>query len=1001
MKKLSTLIIAVLSCFCFSLVNAQNITVRGTVTDEKGETLPAVSVLVKGGTTGTQTDVSGNFVISAPPNGTLVFTYIGFQTQEIPINNQTSLKVQLQSTSQQLEQVVVVGYGVQRKSDVTGSVAKVEGGELAKQQVLTPTQAVQGKVAGVQVISSGDPNANPTVRIRGVGTMLGGANPLYVVDGVITDDIRNINNADIVSMDILKDASATAIYGMRAANGVILITTKKGQAGKMVIAYDGNFGVREVSHLVDMAGAQQYAGYLNEANIYYGSGDPLITEAQLAAGANTDWYDAILKNGFQQNQNISVSGGGDKGTYFISAGLITDAGIVRTNHFNRFTIRSNNDYNLAKWLKLSNLISFSRGQGRNIDFGVFNSAYRAAPYVPATRDGKYGNTSLSNNVSNPLVTLDKLNDGIRGNRFQGTFAADIKPLEWLSLRSSFGVDLNFFKSTAYSYQFDNAGDNGIFITPGGNQLRNNSGLTINDFENTKWVWDNTATITKKYDLHNITFLAGVTSEYYRQNVLTGFRQNVPEDRDQWYLEAGTPAGSTNNNTGDKWSRSSFISRLNYSYDNRYLLTATFRADGTSRFPSQNRWGYFPSIGLGWNIINEDFMDDQKLFSALKLRGSWGRVGNDQIPTDVYFPIAAINIPYIFAGSEIQGIRFDQLPDRNVKWETTEEIDIGLDYGFLNGKLTGEIDYYNKKTKNALTTITIPGILGDINNEFITNAATFRNSGFEFSANWNQQVNEELDYTIYGNFSTNKNKIENLNGGQPLNRGNPGGNQGFTTRSDNGQPIASFYLLQVDGVFQNEAEIAGSAQPNAIPGDLRYRDISGDGAITDADRAFSGAYIPKITYGFGGTVNYKNFDFSLSTYGTGGGKIYNGKKAGRFEAGDNLVADVVNNRWTPNNPSNSEPRASLTQLPASTYFLENGSFFRINNLTLGYSLPKDLISKYKMERVRIYFSAQNLATITGYSGFTPEFQSTDVLAAGVELGVYPTTRTYSFGVSVGF
>jgi len=999
MKKLFT--IAVLLCLNFNLF-AQNITVTGTVNDDDGIPLPGVSVVLKGAGKGTQTNVNGKFSISAPPDGTLTFSFIGFQTQEVPINNQTTINISLRTSAKELEQVVVVGYGVQRKSDVTGSVARVKGEELAKQQVLTPTQALQGKVAGVQIISSGDPNANPTVRIRGVGTMFGGATPLYVVDGVITDDIRNINNADIVSMDILKDASATAIYGMRAANGVLIITTKKGKSGKLTIAYDANVGVREVSKLVDMAGAQQYAGYLNEASIYYGTGDPLITNAMLQAGGNTDWYDVITRNGFQQNHNLSASGGSEKGTYFLSAGYVGDEGIIQTNKFDRYTIRSNTDYNLVKWLKLTNQLSFSHVKGRGVDGAAFNLAYRAAPHIPSKVNGLYGNTSLSNNVGNPLLGLEKVNNSGYGDRIQGTLAADVKPLSWLALKSSFGADLNFFNIRNYSYKFDNSGPNNVFLTSGGNQLRTNSGLTVNSINTYKWVWDNTATITKKVDAHDFTFLAGITSEQLKFNNLIGTRINVPENEDQWYLGAGSTVGATNDNTADKWTRSSFISRLSYSYNNRYLLTSTFRADASSRFPSQNRWGYFPSLGLGWIVSNEDFMKDQQIFSNLKLRGSWGRVGNDQIGTDVYFPIAAVNIPYFFGGSENLGIRFEELPDKNVRWEITEEFDLGLEFGLLNGKLTGEVDYYNKKTKDALIEINIPGILGDNNSKFITNAASFKNTGLEFSLNWNNRISDRLNYTVGGNIATNKNRITNLNGGQALPDGSIGGNQGYTTVSDNGHPIGSFYLLQVDGVFQNETEVAASAQKDAKPGDLRYKDLSGDGIISDADRTFSGAYIPKLTYGLSATVNYTNFDFSLTTYGTGGGKIYNGKKAARgIDGRDNIEAEAVKNRWTPNNPSNSEPRATLGQLPASTYFLENGDFFRINNLTIGYTLPKSLITKYKVDRVRIYASAQNLATITGYSGFTPELQSGNTTNAGIELGIYPSTRTYSFGVNVGF
>ncbi|WP_069659281.1 SusC/RagA family TonB-linked outer membrane protein [Arcticibacter eurypsychrophilus] len=1009
MRKLYTNLLGCILVFFFILGNAfaqGSITVKGKVTDAiNGEALIGVSIKLKGSTQGTSTDVSGAFTINMPSNGILIFTYIGFVSTEIPINNQTTLNVKLKTSSAALDEVIVVGYGTQRKSDITGSVARIKGADIASQPVLAATQAIQGKIAGVQIISSGDPNSLPTVRIRGTGTMKAGANPLYVVDGILTEDIRNINNADIVSMDILKDASATAIYGMRAANGVLLITTKKGKTGKMVIAYDGQAGIKEAAHLVNMAGPSQYAGYLNEASIYYGTGDELITAAQLQSGANTDWYDAILKKGIQQNHNISLSGGTDDVTYFISAGYLSDKGIIETNDFNRFTLRSNNEYNAAKWLKLSSLISFSRLNNRTVDLNAFNIAYRAAPYIASKIGEKYGNTSLSNNVGNPLLNLEKADNSVLGNRLQGSFAADVKPVSWLTLRSSFGVDLDFLKSTNYGYQFNNVGANSIFLTEGGNQLRDKSDLTVSQNNATKWVWDNTATFAKVLDKHSFNILAGITSEQYKFNGLTGKRVNVPENKDQWYLGIGSTKGATNDNTGDKWTRNSYISRLNYAYDNKYLLTATFRADGTSRFPTQNRWGYFPSVGLGWNIAEEDFMKGQKTFTTLKIRGSWGRVGNDQIATNVYFPIAAINIPYFYNNVEYSGIAFNQLPDKNVKWETTEEYDLGLDFGFFNNRLNGELDYYSKTTRDALIDIRIPAILGDIDGLYTTNASNFTNKGAEFALNWTDKVNDDWSYNIGGNVAYNKNAVTRLNGGQALVDGNTGGNQGNVTKSDNGQPIGSFFIYEADGIFQNVDEIAASAQKDALPGDLRYKDLSGpdgtpDGIINESDRTFMGSYQPKYTFGINGNVTFKEFDLGISTYGTTGGKIYNGKKASRNDQRDNLETDVVNNRWTPDRPSKSEPRATLSQLPASSYFLEKGDFFRINNLTLGFTIPKATLSKFSIERLRIYVAAQNLATITGYSGFTPEITSDRATTAGIESSIYPTTRTFTFGVNIG-
>ena len=1004
MKKFFTFIssaVFLLNLTTTLLFAQETIPVSGKVTDATtGESLIGVSIVVKGSTQGVTTNVEGAFKINAPANSTLVFSYLGYTSREVPVNNTQTLNVQLNPSSEVLEQVVVVGYGTQRRKDVTGSVSQVKGADIAREPVLSPTQAIQGKVAGVQIISSGAPNSLPTVRVRGTGTMLAGANPLYVVDGVITEDIRNINSNDIVTMDILKDASATAIYGMRAANGVLLITTKKGKSGEMVVEYNGTTGLRQASNLVNMAGAQQYAGYVNEANVFYGNGDVLITPALLQSGTNTDWYDAILKTGFQQNHNLSLSGGGEKTTYFFSAGYLTDEGIIQTNNFDRITLRSNNEYQVTEWLKFSGLASYSRFNVREVNLDAFNIAYRAAPYVAAKVGDLYGNTSLSNNVGNPLLNLEKNHDQGLGNRVQGTFALDVTPVKWLSLRSSFGVDLDFFKNQVYGYRFLNTGENNVFITSGGNQLRPNSSLGVTNNNNYRWVWDNTATANKTFGQHNFSLLVGTTAERFEFNSLSGSRIDVPENRDQWFLGAGSPQGANNNNTGDKATRNSYISRLNYSFDDRYLLTATFRADGTSRFPSDNRWGYFPSVGLGWNLINETFFKNQKAFTTLKLRASYGKVGNDQIATSTYFPLASINQPYYFNGSEFLGISFDQLPDRNVRWETTREYDFGLDFGFLNNRLTGTFDYYNKATENALINILIPGILGDADNLFTTNASNFSNKGLELALNWNTQSDAGWGYTIGINGAYNKNNITGLNGGQALFSGGVA-SQGLVTKSDNNQPIGSFFVLQADGVFQTPEEIAASAQRDAKPGDLRYKDLNGDGAINDSDRDFAGSYQPRFTFGLNGTANYKAFDLSVASYGTTGSKIYNAKKAAKSDSRDNVETEIARNRWTTNNRQSGVPRSNLSPLPASTYFIEKGDFFRLNNVTFGYTLPASILSKYKIGKVRAFIQAQNLATFTGYSGFTPEIANGDPLSAGLESSIYPTTRTYAFGINVGF
>ena len=975
-----------------------DVAVSGRVTDESGNPVVAVSIKIKGSTKGTTTNSDGNYSLTAPDNAVLVISSIGYEPVEEIVAGRTVINVVLKTQAKAIEEVVVVGYGTQRKKDLTGSVASVSGAELAKQPVLTATQAVQGKIAGVQVISSGDPNSLPVIRIRGTGTMLSGANPLYVVDGIINDDIRNINSADITSLEVLKDASATAIYGMRAANGVILITTKKGRPGKMIISYDASVGVKEATNLVNMAGAQQYANYVNEASLYYGSGDSLVTKVQLQNGSNTDWYGEILKRGFFQNHNVSLSGGSDKINYFFSAGYLTDEGIIRTNNFKRFTVRSNNDYKISNIFKVSTLISYSRSDVRNVDLNAFNIAYRAAPYVTPFQNGKYGNTSLSNNVGNPLLDQDKNNNSGKGDRFQGNIVGELKPLSWLTLRTSFGVDKNNFRSVSYGYRYDNDGPNNVFLTAGSNQKRLRSSLGISEIQGNRYVWDNTATLAKKFGNNNISLLVGTTAEEIKSNDIGGSRFDIPEDKNQWYLNAGSSIGATNFNGGDKSTRSSYLGRLNYNFKDKYFLTATGRYDGTSRLPSANRWGFFPSVGAGWVISSEDFMQSQKVVNNLKLRASYGKVGNDGIPSNSFTSIATSNLPYFFNGVEVLNFRLEKVFDPKIRWEITREYNAGLDFGLLKNRLSGSVDVYDRKTTDALVRIKIPAILGA--EEYITNAATFTNKGVELGLDWKDNISKAFKYNIGGNIAFNKNRITNLNGGQAIPDGGVGG-QGTTTLSDNGQPIGSFYLLEAMGVFQNEKQVAASAQPGAKPGDLIYRDVNGDGKIDAKDRVFQGSYQPKYTYGINAGVSYNAFDLSVGGYGTGGGKIYNGKKAARGDFRDNVETKVANERWTPNNPNSGIPRATLEELPASTYFLEKGDFFRINNLTLGYTLPVGLISKVKIQTLRAYVTVQNLATITKYSGFSPEINNGSVLAGGIEQSIYPTTRTFAFGVNVGF
>ncbi len=980
-------------------VQAQNetIAVSGTVTESNGSGIPGASVVIKGSTTGTTTNADGKFTLAAPGNATLVVTFIGYIREEVAINNQTTLTILLVPDVQSLNEVVVVGYGTQRKVDVTGATASVKGEELAKQPVLTATQAIQGKAAGVQIITSGQPGTSPVIRVRGTGTALAGTAALFVVDGVLTDDITNINTADIVSMDVLKDASATAIYGARGANGVVIITTKKGVAGEMKVNYTNNIGVRTAANLVQMANAAEYANYVSAA-----SGNVVQPGT-----TSTDWYGEILRNAWYQNHNLSLSGGSEKATYFLSGGYFVDEGIVIDNKYKRFNIRSNTDFTLTSKLKAGIMASYANATNRNVNLGAaYNNAYRAAPIIPAIENGKYGNTSVYQNVGNAILDIKNNNNQAIDNRLQGSAYLEYKPVEFLTFRSSFGGDWTTRNERVYNYQFNN--DTSTFIAPGGNQRNPNSNLNVRYTKTFRWVWDNTVTFNKSFDNHNLTVLVGTTAEQYAQDWVSAFRRDVPAEPSLWYISTGNANTSTNDGNGDRWARNAYLGRVNYNFNDRYLFTATVRADGSSRFPTGNRWGFFPSVGAGWVISSENFMQNMPFFELLKLRASWGRVGNDRIPSDAFTVTVTPNLAYPYGGGvATPGSAITQIKDPNLKWEVTEEFNLGLEFALLKGRLTGEVGYYDKKSRDLLINVKVPSVTGDADGVVLTNAASIQNRGLEVVLNWRGNITEALTYRIGGNLTLNRNSVVGLNGGQPILDGGIGGNQIYTTKTDNGQPVGSFYVLQVQGVFQNQGEIDAyknsqgqPIQSSAAPGDFKYQDTNDDGRIDDNDRVFVGSYQPKAYFGITGSLAYKGFDFSLDLYGNVGNQVYNGKKAFRQGILDNVEADMAYGRWIPSNGSQTEPAANGGFLPASTYFVESGSFVRINNVTFGYTLPATLLQRIKLGSVRLFVTAQNLLTYQKFSGFTPELPG-DPTNAGIELNAYPTTRTIAGGVSVNF
>ncbi|OGX83763.1 hypothetical protein BEN49_12050 [Hymenobacter coccineus] len=979
--------------------------ITGRVVDEKGVGLPGVNVVVKSGTTGTSTDPDGNFSLTVPDGATLVFSFVGYTSQEVAVGNQTTVNIALAPDAKSLSEVVVVGYGTQRRRDLTGAVARVEGSEIVNQPVQTPTQALQGKIAGVQIISDGSPNSQPTVRIRGTGTLLAGANPLYVVDGVQTTDIRNLSNADIATIDVLKDASAAAIYGVRGANGVIIVTTKKGALGKPVLSYSGTYGFKEAAHVVEMANADQYRNYIADTS-------PSTTFPNYPGfTGSTNWYKEVLKRGIFQNHNLAVSGATDNVRYYFSGNLLQDDGIVTQNKFQRLTVRSNTSFSLSDKVTISSQASYSHADTRDVNLGAaYLNAYRAAPLIPARQGELYGNTAAYGNVGNPLLDIDKNNNRSLENRLQGNIGLDVRPVEWLTLRSAINVDLNFNNRTIYNYQFNN--DASTFIIAGGNQFAPTSSLGVMQNNSYRYLWENTATFHKTFgEKHDLTVLAGTTTEEGQTTPLYGFRRGVPADPNQWYLNTGDPNTSVVNpydpNAPDasmlpsKDRRFSVLGRVNYAYAGRYLLTANLRYDASSRFAANRREGVFPSLGVGWVVSDEDFLKDVKGLSFLKLRGSYGRLGNDQIPTNSYVTTADINVPYVIAGQPVLGAVISQLKDGQVHWETTSEYDAAVEFGFLDNRLTGEVTYYSKRTSDALIPINIPGILGDPDNQLITNAADITNKGVEAALNWRAKVGENFGYNFGLNATFNKNRIANLNGGQAL---FAGVNQ--VTKSDNGQPAGAFFLLDAIGVYQTQDEISQGPKSTYNPqvGDLKYADTNGDGVIDAGDRSYFGSYQPPVYFGVNGGVNVRNFDLSFVFSGNLNNKVYNAKKQARYQNTDNVEASFANDRWTAARPSNTNPSTLSSSLPNSTYFLESGSYLRLTNVIVGYTVPAAGLEKAHVASLRLFLSGQNIFTATKYTGFTPELPG-GPLNSGIELvgdtSSYPTPRTLTVGLTANF
>ena len=1007
MKKI---LLGLLPCLFALTAWSQETAVTGTVTAAAdGLPIPGVNIVVDGTTKGTTTDIDGNYSLQLQPGeNSLVFSFVGFKTVTVDVDGRSVVDVTLEADVTALEEVVVVGYGEQRKIDITGAVSNIDGEEITRQPSVNPISGLQGRVAGVQITNSGEPGASPQIRIRGTGTVHGNSTPLYVVDGVWYDDISFLNPGDIQDISILKDASSQSIYGVRAANGVVLVTTKKGRIdGPAIVSYNGFVGSQVVTNEVEMASGPQYAEMINELDVANG-GTPRYADP--AAYGTTDWVRQILRAALISNHQVTVSGGGEKSTFSFSIGYLDQEGTVEGNEFKRYTARLQNDFQVFDFLKVGYTITGAFNDSKDIPEGIFHELYAASPITPVYyADGTYGDPNdykaASSNLFNPQATLDFFDQDSKNYRMTGNIFGELTFLKNFTFRSSLGGD--FAENELRSFQPEYAATLA--------QRRSISQLRRERSENRNWILENTLTYDNQSDEdHGIKILLGQGAQRYRFYKVISTAEGVPNNSEaDHYLRLGDPENRFVDDEGDLFTVASYFARVNYSFRDRYLLTASFRADGSSKFGVNDRWGYFPSVGVGWVISEEGFMQSQDIFNNLKLRGSWGKIGNSNVPSNI--SVLTVSQPQSWTyvggnGATLPGANINTIAPPTILWERGVGTDIGLEANFLDYRLFAEVDYYIKDTEEAIFDIPILGSLGTSGSTIRDNQATFRNSGFEFQLTWEDQPGDDFSYSISANLSINKNEVlEVSTGANPIDQavGTTGG--ATNTRTVVGQPIGMFYGFEVLGIFQSQEDInnyvAGDGsiiQPNAVPGDFKYADLNGDGIIDGNDHTFLGNPNPRRIYGVNTNWRFKSFDFMVDVQGVSGVEIYNANLGMRFGT-ENFTRDFYENRWHGDGTSDEYPSANIgggQNYRANAFFVESGDYFRVRNIQLGFTMPSSVTERWHINALRIYANAQNALNFFTYRGFSPEVGG-EPTRAGVDTNVYPMFATYNLGLNVTF
>ena len=986
----------------------QATTVTGTVTDVSGEPIIGANIRIKGTTTGTITDIDGNFSIEAEPQSVIEVSYIGYLTQETVINNQKSIRFLLKEDTKTLDEVVVIGYGVQKKADLTGSVANINTEKLNTQSNANIGQALQGKIAGVDIVSQGGaPGSGTRIMVRGIGT-LNNASPLYIVDGMYMNSIDHINPNDIASIDVLKDASSAAIYGSRAANGVIIVTTKEGSntEGKPIIDLSVNLGISTASKFLDMLDAKGWAEVTTIAR--QAIGKPALDMAtDLANKPDNDWQDIMFRPALMQNYNLSVKGGGKYSTYYTGLGYFNQDGIVKGTNYQRYNIQSKNDYKRGIFSAGTNLIiSFSHDKPLHQELrgGMIGTILQSVPTLEKyddTREGGYGGTYGDVvNIPHPLAIID---DNImdRYNENVKIFAnlyAQIELFKGLKYKLNLTPDFSFerYKNYLNKYDFGLATNSITQLTERQRRRRN---ILV----------ENLLTFDRTFGEHKISALAGYTYQDSRFRHIQAYGEGLPQG-----LEEIDAATTNRSNEGNSWRSvlTSILGRVFYSYQNKYLFTATIRRDGSSKFGKNNRYGYFPSFSLGWNVAEEKFMENVHWLDQLKLRGGYGVLGNQEIDNYQYSSTITTGINYPDGnGGLLQGAFPKNFANPDIKWEETAMTNVGIDFMAFNNRLSLTADYYVKNTKDILLTVPIPISSGGANDP-IRNAGKIRNNGFEFNLGWMDQPNPDISYGINLIESFNKNKVIAMGSESGSIKGGSTNQNITTSETKAGYPIGGYWLISTAGYFNSQEEVDAYAkdgkkiQPAAEPGDIKFVDANNDGVINDDDRVFQGSPFPDFTFALNGNMRYKNFDLSIGLQGVLGNKIYNATRQTLEDVtkGSNFLASCLD-YWTPENKNASHPRLTWDDPNRNTRaesdrYLENGSYLRLRSVQLGYTFPQTWF-KGAIQHARVYINAENLFTITSYSGYSPDVNADNANYRGFDNFIYPTNRTFMLGLNVTF